>query len=383
MYIRSLQARITDLSKSWAVISVTGPRQSGKTTLCKMAFPNYAYVNMEDISTRSAIQTDLKGFLLSNRKGLIIDEAQHLPELFPAIQVVVDEDDSLRYVISGSSDFLLMKNITQSLAGRVAVERLLPLSIEELGDIKAISTDELMFSGFFPGVWGDNKSPSDVYGSYINTYIERDVRQFANIKDRSTFLRFVTVCASRVGCEFNANAISGEIGVSYKTIQEWMSILEASYTAFLLYPYFRNVGKRLSKTPKIYFYDVGLVCFLLGIESPEQLNRHPLRGALFENMVICERLKSRYNNGKRSNLYFYRDKSQHEVDLVQEYAMQLKAFEIKSAQSYHPDFAKNLDYFKLLYGDDVISTSVVYNGDFELQNSSNSIINYRNLNKIE
>lgn len=370
------------LSKTWSVISVTGPRQSGKTTLCKMAFPKYDYVNLEDVAVRAIIQSDTKAFLLAHRNGLIIDEAQNLPEIFSYIQVVVDEDKSLRYVLSGSSDFLLMQSITQSLAGRVAVERLLPLSIEELGDMSGVGTDELMFSGFFPGVWGDGKTAHEVYDSYLTTYVERDVRQIVNIKDRSAFLRFVTVCAGRIGSEFNANGIAGEIGVSYKTIQEWMSILETSYTAFRLYPYYRNVGKRLSKTPKIYFYEVGLACFLLGIENATQLNHHPLRGALFENMVVCELLKSRYNEGKRNNLYFYRDRSQHEVDVVQEFAMQLRAFEIKSAQSYHAEFFKNLNYFRTLFGDDVMATSVVYNGDYEVNTTNNGLVNYRNLHKF-
>ena len=381
MYTRKLQDRLIELSRKWSVISLTGPRQSGKTTLCKMAFPTYDYVNLEDVAVRLMVQNDIKAFLLSHRNGLIVDEAQYLPELFSAIQVVVDEDKSLRYILSGSSDFLLIQNITQSLAGRVAVERLLPLSIEELGDIDTVSTDELMFSGFFPGVWGDGKTPNEVYDSYLTTYIERDVRQIINIKDRAAFLRFVTVCAGRIGYEFSANSIAGEIGVSYKTIQEWMSILETSYTAFRLFPYYRNIGKRLSKTPKIYFYDVGLACFLLGIENPNQLNRHPLRGALFENMVICDQLKGRYNEGKRNNLYFYRDRSQNEIDLVQEYAMQLRAFEIKSAQSYHPDFSKNLDYFRKLYGEDVISTCIIYNGDSEVNADFNGIVNYRHINK--
>ncbi len=188
MYTRKLQDRLIELSRNWSVISLTGPRQSGKTTLCKMAFPTYDYVNLEDIAVRLMVQNDIKAFLLSHRNGLIVDEAQYLPELFSAIQVVVDEDKSLRYVLSGSSDFLLMQNITQSLAGRVAVERLLPLSIEELGDIDTVGTDELMFSGFFPGVWGDGKTPQEVYDSYLTTYIERDVRQIINIKDRAAFL---------------------------------------------------------------------------------------------------------------------------------------------------------------------------------------------------
>ena len=278
MYKRNLQQVLIELNKHWSVISVTGPRQSGKTTLCKMAFPDYEYVNLERASTRALMEQDIEGFLLQYPNGLIIDEAQNLPELFPAIQVLVDENKSLRYILSGSSDFLLMQNISQSLAGRVAVTRLLPLSLNELGEDADVDTDTLMWKGFYPAIWGDGKEAWTVYDSYVATYIERDVRQILNIKDMSLFRRFITVLASRVGNEFNASSVSGELGIDYKTVQSWMSILETSYTAFLLHPFYRNIGKRLTKTPKVYFYDVGLVCHLLGIENAQQLHNHPLRG---------------------------------------------------------------------------------------------------------
>lgn len=367
-----------ELSRQWSIISVTGPRQSGKTTLCKMAFPEYEYINLERSTTRAMVAQDIEGFLLQYPNGLIIDEAQNLPELFSALQVVVDENKSLRYILSGSSDFLLMQNISQSLAGRVAVTRLLPLSLGELGQDAAIDTNQLMWRGFYPAVWGDGKAPQMVYDSYVATYIQRDVRQILNIKDPSLFQRFITVIASRVGNEFNASSVGNELGIDHKTVQSWMSILETSYTAFLLRPFYRNIGKRLTKTPKVYFYDTGLVCYLLGIETAQQLQHHPLRGAIFENMVVCEMLKKRYNQGLKNNLLFYRDKSS-EVDVLQEEAGKLHAYEIKSAERFNPEFTKTLTYLQKLLGDDLASSCVVYSGDEELKRPHLGLVNFRNI----
>ena len=378
MYTRDLQKVLMELSRQWSIISVTGPRQSGKTTLCKMAFPEYEYINLERSTTRAMVAQDIEGFLLQYPNGLIIDEAQNLPELFSALQVVVDENKSLRYILSGSSDFLLMQNISQSLAGRVAVTRLLPLSLGELGQDAAIDTNQLMWRGFYPAVWGDGKAPQMVYDSYVATYIQRDVRQILNIKDLSLFQRFITVIASRVGNEFNASSVGNELGIDHKTVQSWMSILETSYTAFLLRPFYRNIGKRLTKTPKVYFYDTGLVCYLLGIENAQQLQHHPLRGAIFENMVVCEMLKKRYNQGLKNNLLFYRDKSS-EVDVLQEEAGKLHAYEIKSAERFNPEFTKTLTYLQKLLGDDLASSCVVYSGDEELKRPHLGLVNFRNI----
>lgn len=377
MYAREMKERLLALSEKWPIISVTGPRQSGKTTLCKYTFPFYDYVNLEDVTLRDFVGRDIKSFLLSHPNGLIIDEAQNLPPLFSALQVVVDENKSLRYVLSGSSDFLLMQSISQSLAGRIATERLLPLSLSELSETDKEDTDRLMLNGFYPGVWGDGKEASDVYGNYMTTYIQRDVRLIENIRNLSDFQRFMVLCAARVGTDFNASSLADETGMSYKTIQSWMSVLEASFTAFLLQPYYRNIGKRLVKMPKLYFYDVGLACHLLGIQTKEQLQYHPQRGALFENMVICDRLKSRFNQGLSNNLFFYRDKSGHEVDLVQEQGLRLDACEIKSAKRYNSEFHRNLDYFKSLYGADVHSMTVVYDGREELAEGNDRILNFR------
>ena len=378
MYNRELKTKLLELSQTWSIISVTGPRQSGKTTLCKMAFPGYEYVNLERATTRALVEQDIEGFLLQYPNGLIIDEAQNLPELFSVLQVVVDENKSLRYVLSGSSDFLLMQNISQSLAGRVAVMRLLPLSLSELGADISEDVNEQMWCGFYPAVWGDKKDPHTVYDSYVATYIQKDVRQIVNIKDLTLFRRFLTLVATRVGTEFVASSIGTELGVDHKTIQSWMSILETSYTAFLLHPFYRNIGKRLTKTPKVYFYDVGLVCYLLGIETAQQLAHHPLRGAIFENMVVCDMLKERYNKGLDKNIMFYRDKVR-EVDILQEEAGRLHAYEIKVAERFHSDFTKSLDYLKALLKDDLLSMNIVYTGE----NKSVGSIHLKNYKDIK
>lgn len=318
-------------------------------------------------------------FLDQHKNGLIIDEAQHLPELFSYIQVKVDQDKDLRYILTGSSDFLMMQNITQSLAGRVAVKRLLPLSISELGDTTDYSTDSLMLRGFYPSVWGDGREAKDVYESYYETYLERDVRQIINVQNMSAFRLFVRICASRIGWEFNASAISNECGVSSQTINNWMGILETSYTAFRLQPFYRNIGKRLTKTPKLYFYDVGLVCWLLGIRNEQDLSTHPLRGNIFENMVVVEFLKNRFNDGEMPNIYFYRDKSQREVDIVQEEGLKIRCFEIKSGKSFHSEWFDNMKYLQSLMSENVVGTAVIYDGIQEQKSQFNGLINFRQI----
>ena len=377
MYTRHLQTTLLQLSKTWPVITVTGPRQSGKTTLCKMAFPDYGYVNLEHIPTRDRIMSDIDGFLNQYPDGLIIDEIQNLPELFSFIQVRVDENKSLRYVLSGSSDFLLMQGISQSLAGRAAVKRLLPLSIGELGDISAFSTDELMVRGFFPAVWGEGRDSKEVYESYYETYLERDVRQIINIQNLSAFRHFIALCAGRVGSEFNATALSQEVGVSNQTITNWISILETSYTAFRLHPYYKNIGKRLSKMPKLYFYDVGLAAWILGIRNAQDLATHPLRGNLFENMIVVEMLKRQFNQGEINNLSFYRDKAKHEVDILQEYGSSIRGYEVKSGKTFHSDWLRDLKYLQGLMPEALDSTQVIYDGDEQQFSQYNGLHNYR------
>lgn len=362
MIDRELKNEALRLAADFQVLILTGPRQSGKTTLCKMAFPTYRYVNLENLDTRELLVRDPISFLKENKEGMIVDEAQLYPDLFSYIQVLVDEDKSLHFVLSGSNNFTLMERITQSLAGRAALLMLLPLSVTEVGTSHA--TDELLYGGFYPGVWGDGKKPYDVYSNYYSTYIERDLRQLINIKDLDLFRQFVRLMASRVATEMNASHVSNEIGIDVKTVQNWLSILNTSYITFTLPPYYRNVGKRIVKAHKLYFYDVGLVCYLLGLENMAQVATHPLRGALFENMVVAEFYKRYFNRGRTPHLYFYRDSTQKEVDLIEEQTFdQLHIYEIKSAKRYNSQFAAGLDYFKKLYGEKVTNATVLYDGD--------------------
>ncbi|MBQ0089103.1 MAG: ATP-binding protein [Prevotellaceae bacterium] len=379
MVTRELQAELLRLSEKWQVISVTGPRQSGKTTLCKMTFPNYAYVNFEHIPTRDKVLQDIDAFLDQYPNGLIIDEAQHIPEIFSYIQVRVDVNKDLRYILSGSSDFLMMQGITQSLAGRVAVRRLLPLSLNEIKAINPFSTDELLVRGFYPGVWGDGREPQDVYESYYETYLDRDVRQIINVQNITAFRRFVVLLASRIGSEFNAQDLSKSVGVSNQTISNWMAILETSYTAFRLQPFYKNIGKRLVKTPKVYFYDTGLICWLLGITCAQDLEKHPMRGALFENMVVVEKLKQCYNAGKTSNLFFYRDQSQNEVDIIQESGLNIEAYEVKSAKNFNSDFLSTIHYLEKIMPTTIAHSAVIYDGTEEIRTEIDGVFNYRTL----
>lgn len=318
MIHRILQEEILRLSKIFPVVTITGPRQSGKTTLCRETFPDYEYINLENLDLREKVAADTLNLLRHYGSGLIIDEAQHLPELFSYVQIAADEDRSRHYILTGSSNFALLEKVTQSLVGRTAVLTLLPLSIGELSERGTISTDTLLLRGGFPAVWAHQLPPKDVYSAYYTTYVERDLRQIVNIRNLSLFGQFVRLSAGRCACEFVPSDFANELGVDMKTIQHWNGILETSYITFLLPPYYRNIGKRIVKTPKRYFYDTGLLCFLLGIENEQQLAIHPLRGAIFENYVVAEMMKQYYHKGEIPHLYFYRDKSQNEVDLIEE-----------------------------------------------------------------
>jgi len=378
---RQLKSEIERLVQFFPVITITGPRQSGKTILSKSIFSDYKYINLEDILVREAILASPRSFLTEYSKGLIIDEAHLVPELFSYIQVLVDDDNSRRFILTSSSNFSLMQSVSQSLAGRTAIVTLLPLSFSEIGQNIYLPTDTLLIRGSYPAVWNGSMPARDVYANYYKTYIERDVRTLINLKDLSQFQRFIKLCAGRVGSEFNASAFANDIGVSSHTINEWMSRLEASFIIFKLQPYFRNPGKRLIKSPKIYFYDTGLVCFLLGIETEEQLNTHPVRGNLFENMIVIEFLKNRYHQGKEANIYFYRDNQQKEVDVVQDNAGKLAVFEIKSSKDFHRDFLKGLNYFQKNFLKEVVRSAVIYDGEIENLSSVNGLINFRSLLK--
>lgn len=340
---RAIAHEIERAHKYYQVITLTGPRQSGKSTLCRHLFQDYSYVNFEDIATRTSASIDPSGFLKSLGKNAIIDEVQHVPEILSQIQVEVDNDDYCKYILTGSSNFSLLEKVSQSLAGRTALFTLLPFSIEEIRNkIEEKTTDRIMYDGFYPGVIAKDIPADMFYRNYYNTYVERDLRNLLRVSNITNFDRFIRLLANRVGSEFNAAALSREVGVSATTVSEWLSMLVTSYIVFQLPPYFNNLSKRITKSPKIYFYDCGLLCSLLGIKSADQLKDSSLRGAVFENMVIVELMKKSYNAGERPDIYFYRENSGIEVDAVVPSVDKVHLYEIKSGQTLLPSFTKNM-----------------------------------------
>jgi uncharacterized protein len=378
---RKIVPEITDMATKYPVITITGPRQSGKTTLAKSVFPDKPYFNLENPDTRQMIENDARQFFSNNPGGAVIDEFQRYPDILSYIQGIVDEKkQNGQFILTGSNQLSLLSNISQSLAGRTALLKLLPLSIDEVNQFeKDFSTDSLLYAGFYPGIYSKELNPTKAYSNYYETYIERDVRQLSNIQNLSQFQLFIKLCAGRVGQLFNASNIANELGVAVNTIKNWISVLQATYVIFLLQPWHTNINKRLVKTPKLYFYDVGLASFLLGIENELQITTHPLRGPLFENMVLVELLKERYNKGFSSNFYFYRDQHNNEVDIVQEQGHLINLFEIKSSMTFHPDFLKGLNYLKKLIPDRIQNSTLVYSGseDFPIQN--HKVVNYQRL----
>lgn len=318
---------------------------------------------MEDPDTRSAAKMDPKGFLASYPEGVIFDEVQHTPDLLSYIQSIVDDNPRRKFYLTGSSQFSLLKNVTQSLAGRTAVFELLPLSLGEIAaPAKADSVDGLLYSGFYPAVWSGKNLPRLLYPNYIKTYLERDVRDLLAIRDLDLFQRFIRLCAARIGSVFNASELSNELGVAVNTVNSWLSVLQASYIIYMLPPFFTNTRKRLTKSPKIYFTDCGLAAYLLDIDSPQTMNRDKMRGHLFENMVIMNIFKDRLNRGVDGGLYFYRDSNGNEVDLLVKTGSQYSCYEIKSSATFHPDFIKGLSNFEKNYPDLNKEKTVIYTG---------------------
>jgi predicted AAA+ superfamily ATPase len=373
---RTLSDRILELHKFYPVTIITGARQVGKTELCKNLFADYSYANLEEFGVRTFAQKDPNYFLDTLGEKAIIDEAQNCPELLSSIQVRVDKDKSLRYVITGSSNFSLMHSVCQSLAGRAALFNLPPFTFSELGEKYIdIDTDELIYKGFYPGAIINDISPYDFYRNYYNTYVDRDVRNLLKVKNLDRFNVFVGLLAGRVGSEFNASSLSVEVGVSSTTIAEWLSILQAAYIVFVLRPYYSNISKRLTKMPKVYFYDTGLLTYLLGIEASKQLATHPLRGAVFENLVVAELVKRRMNEAKELNVSFYRESSGREVDVLASATDGLRAYEIKSARTYRNELVKNLEYLQGKLGEKLVSTSLIYDGE----TIGDKVLNFRDL----
>ena len=369
---RTAEKELRTLAGQFKAVAVVGPRQSGKTTLVRMAFPDKAYVSLENPDTRRFAIEDPRGFIAGYPDGAILDEIQRTPDIFSYLQQVLDENKGKgRFIITGSNNFLLQENISQSLAGRVGYLYLLPLSINELPKHK-LSVNEQIHKGFYPAMY-EQEGQTDVskyYLNYIRTYIERDVRLIRNVTDLYTFERFLRLCAGRTGQLLNMNSLAVETGVDNKTIGAWLSVLEASFVVFRLQPYHKNYNKRIVKMPKLYFYDTGVASALLGIENPDQLALHPFRGGLFENMIIVDFLKSRYNKGNPNNLYFWRDSLGTEIDLLVEKANSLLPIEIKSGQTITDDYFKSMSAWLRISG--MEKGWVIYAGD-EKQVRSNGI----------
>ncbi len=363
---RILSEKIRLLATKFPIVSVTGPRQSGKTTLVRQLFPEYTYCNLENPDYRTAAQQSPRDFLRQNARGLIIDEAQYVPELFSYLQLEADEQNRPgMFVLCGSQHFLLMEKISQSLAGRVGIVNLLPFSTEEMtaGGLTLPSVWDLILKGSFPRLYKMDIEPQDFYPAYIQTYVERDARQVLNISNLDAFQAFIRLCAGRTGQLFNQSELGNLINVDQKTARSWLSILQTGFQVFTLPPYFRNFDKRTVKTPKIYFWDTGVACSLLGIRNSGELLTHFARGHLFENFVIVEMLKSYYHRGIRPNAYFWRDRSGNEIDLLFDEGGVLHPIEIKSAQAVKPDFFKGIDVFNTVSGNDPELSHLVYAGD--------------------
>lgn len=383
MLVRKMQSELKNLMKQYAVVTILGPRQSGKTTLTKLVCPEKAYFNLENPDVREFILADPKAFFskINFEKGIILDEVQRAPELLSYIQVLVDEHRVPgSFILTGSHQLDLNAAILQSLAGRTALLELLPLSINELQEFQ--SADEYLFNGFFPAIYQHGKEPTKLYRNYIKTYVERDVRQIINIQDLDCFQRFIKLCAGRIGSTVNKESLSNDVGVSQGTIKNWLSVLGTSYLIFQLQPYFKNFGKRIIKSPKLYFLDTGLARYLLGIQSIEQLNYDKLRGGLFENLVILEVLKYLYNRGKDANIYFFRDSRNVEIDLLIQVHDRLIPIEIKSSSKFSSEFLKNINYFHQLTKDDNPAGYLVYSGDYEQKIGNIDIINFKNIDKM-
>lgn len=380
---RELSPKAEEALGKFPVVAVMGPRQSGKTTLCRKLKPGYQYINLEDISNRTFARTDPKGFLETYRNGVIIDEIQYAPDLFSYLQVYTDERQmNGEYLITGSQHFLMSERISQTLAGRVALFNLLPFSLTELqnGGYRLESWEEYLLNGSYPRKWVNEIDAFEFYDGYLQTYVERDVRQLKNILNLDLFQKFIRLLAGRVGQLFNQSSLGTELGLDNKTINAWMNLLEASFVAFRLQPFYNNFSKRIVKTPKIYFYDTGLLCFLLGIRTRGELGLHFARGQLFENFILLEKMKQSWNHRTHEKYYFWRDTSGNEIDLLMERGQELAAIEIKSGKTIQPDFFRNLNHFRKV--NPAASFWLVYGGTEYQKRSEASVLGYQDLNRI-
>ena len=377
---RDIQDLLIEASQYFSVICITGPRQSGKSTILKTMFPQAVKYSLKDVNVREFALNDPIAFLNQTQEMMFIDEAQKAPELFEYIQGIVDNNPDRKFLLSGSSNFELMKDLSESLAGRSGVFELMPMSLNETRTESSSKTlDDFLYDGLFPAICAKKNIAKLLYPSYVKTYLEKDVRDLLKIKDIMQFLKFMKLCAARVGSVFNASELANEVGVDSKTIASWMSVLTASYVVYLLPPYYENISKRLIKSPKLYFCDPGLACYLLDIESPKQLSRDKMRGNIFENFVVMEAVKHRMNAGKEGGVFFYRDSNMNEVDVLIKEEGEITALEVKSSMTYNRDFETTLKKLSGWIKTPIRRKAVVYTGDFENNVGDIEIINYKNI----
>ena len=381
---RVLAEKLTDYASSYPVVTLVGPRQSGKTTLVKDCFPDHRYINLESLTEREFAQNDPVAFLsrFDNDK-VILDEVQRVPSLLSQIQVSVDSIGGHgRFILTGSQNFSLMRGISQSLAGRTALCTLLPFSIGELGEEgKGVALNDAMWKGFYPRIYEENLNPADALSLYVNTYLERDIREVENVRNLRTFTTFLRLAAGRTGQVLNVSSLAGDAGISPKVAGEWLSILEASYVIAFLGPWHANINKRLVKAPKMYFLDVGLACNLIGINESSQLETHPLRGAIFETMIVGEFFKSIANRCSRERLYYYRDSNRNEIDIVLQNGKDTLLCEIKSGATFSGDWVKTMERLSGQFGDNV-RMKVIYGGEESQKRTGFDVCSWRSADNL-
>lgn len=379
MIKRRLAPHLEKMLHKFPVLSLTGQRQSGKTTLLRDAFPQYKYINLERIDLRELFITDPMGFLRSSGPEVIFDEAQNLPELFSYIQAISDERNIPgQYILSGSQSFLMNERISQSLAGRVSINHLFPFDITELSSLKDQDLCQTILNGFYPRIFDKHIDANDFYPSYLQTYIERDVRTLKAVENLNTFSRFLGLCAGRIGQVLNLSSLANDAGIAVNTAKAWLSLLETSFIIYQLQPYYRNFNKRLIKSPKIYFYDTGVACSLLKLSTPEMVSTHYLYGSLFENLVISEIIKLQHHSGKRPSVYYWRESNGVEIDcIIEKGDGEIIALEIKGGQTFNKDFLKNLKNFPQSSSSAISSKMLLYAGDQSTSTSDIRITNWK------
>lgn len=382
---RILETKLKSSIKNYPIVAVIGPRQSGKTTLVKNLFQNFAYQNLEAPDTRLFAESDPRAFLESSYKdkGLIIDEAQKVPQLFSYLQVIVDENKNAKVILTGSQNFLIHERISQSLAGRIGILRLLPFSFSEIKyKYSCENFAKYILNGFYPPIYDRNISPGDWYQNYTQTYLERDVRQLKNIFDLTNFTNFLKLCAGRIGQLLNITSLANDCGISVNTAKSWLSVLEASFVIFLLKPYHNNFNKRITKSPKLYFIDVGLASSLLGLKNTNDILHYHSIGSIFENLIVSEIYKKYYNIGELPAIYYWRDKTGREIDLILEFKNKTKVVEIKAGKTINENYFSGIDTWRKVSKDKSSEAYLIYGGNENQKRSIAEILSWDNVNMI-